>query len=53
VVGDEDRVQDDVRKDLHDALDHFVDCVNEKWDDLMSDSGDELKDPVPKAEAGK
>lgn len=37
VVGSEERVEEDVRKDLHDALDHFIDCVNEKWDDLMVD----------------
>ena len=45
VVGNEERVEEDVRKDLHDALDHFIDCVNEKWDDLMS-KGDGLEDPV-------
>lgn len=37
VTGEEERVEDDVRKDAHDALDHFLDCVNEKWDELMEE----------------
>ncbi len=52
MVGNEERVEEDVRKDLHDALDHFIDCVNEKWDDLMS-TRDGLEDPVEKTEAGQ
>ena len=54
VVGDEDRIEEDVRADLHDALDHFIDCVNEKWNDLMLvGGGDSLEDSVPKTEASK
>lgn len=53
MVGNEERVEEDVRKDLHDALDHFVDCVNEKWDDLMSTDGDSLEDSVQKTEASQ
>ena len=40
-MGNEDRIEDDVRKDLHEALDQLLDCVNEKWNDLMGETNEE------------